>query len=81
MLYIYTQDIQHKIIERSKIIFKDMPILKKNILKSVSLYIRAMSTFVSELVLCFFLLRNDVTERTLKIFLSGFSKSSRMSIL
>ena len=47
-----------------------------------------MSTFVSELVLCFSLFRNDVikratgsTERTLKIFLPAFSKSSRMSIL
>ena len=65
-IYIYIQDILYKIIERSKIIFKDKPIYK-NILNSVSLYIRTMSTFVSELVLCFFLLRNDVTKRTIGI--------------
>ena len=53
-----------QIIERPKIIFKNKPIYK-NILKSVSLYIRAMSTLVSELVLCFFLLRNDVTKRAI----------------
>ena len=39
----------YKIIERLKITFKDKPIFK-----SVSLYIWAMSTFVSGLVLCFF---------------------------
>ena len=37
----------------------------KNILKSISLYLQAMSTFVSELLLCFFLLRNDVTKRAI----------------
>ena len=55
-----------QIIERSKIISKNKPVYK-NILKSISLYLRAMSTFVSELILCFFLLRNDVTKRAVGI--------------
>ena len=55
-----------QIIERSKIISKNNPIYK-NILKSIGLYIRAMSTFVSEYMLCFYLLRNDVTERAIGI--------------
>ena len=38
----------------------------KNILKSISLYIWPMSTFFSEQIVCFFLLRNDVTERAIR---------------
>ena len=60
--------IQYQIIERSKTKSKNKPIYK-NILKSIRLYLRAMNTFVSELVcvLCFFLLGNDVTEREIGI--------------
>ena len=41
--------------------------MSENILKSISLYLRAMSTFLSELILCVFLLRNGVTKRVIVI--------------
>ena len=52
--------------ERSKIISKNKPIYK-NIRKSFSLYIQAMSSFVFELILCFFLLWNNVTKLAIGI--------------
>lgn len=47
-------------------------------------YIRAMGTFVSELVLCLFLLRNDVTKRAIGIhwtYLENLLKTETMSTL
>ena len=55
-----------QIIERLKVISKNKPIYKY-ILKSISLYLRAMSSFVSKLILCFSLLRNNINVTKLAI--------------